>query len=478
MKLSVFPFKSALSRLEEINPVIFKVQRVFERHHLPIEMNVTVTTKDGNVGCGTSCSQCGSYDTAEDDCHLIEEAGSCDNVYDLEKNLDTIKKDAVLCALILTGGTEDAVIKAVEQSEVTAVLLLTHPNLNSLPAALEIAAYCRARGVGVVLAHFSTQHLRPTSQPPEALVSGLNVFFARSIMNSLRLGVIGQPSDWLILCKDILLENHVATIKRIWGPTLVPVDLQELIDNKTVVASEKTEKHMAEEFNAMEAKDWQQKYAGLIQTGEIEKNLLVYRILKTIIRHHNLDAVTVRCFDLLKQRITGCLALSRLNDEGVVAGCEGDVHAALTMILAQSLLKAIRPNDFLSLPTFMANPVDYDLEKGEITFAHCTIPTALCAQYVLRTHFESDLGIAVQGDIKPFEHWTIARVDALSGKVFHLSATPVPTQPKEHLCRTQITLHVGPVGVEQFRTQALGNHHILIPHNLSAEIALFHELYL
>ena len=50
----------------------------------------------------------------------------------------------------------------------------------------------------------------------------------------------------------------------------------------------------------------------------------------------HLDACVVRCFDLVTDlRTTGCLALSWLLDQGVVAGCEGDIPATLTMVWAR-----------------------------------------------------------------------------------------------------------------------------------------------
>lgn len=48
---------------------------------------------------------------------------------------------------------------------------------------------------------------------------------------------------------------------------------------------------------------------------------------------------------------TGCLALSALLDEGIVAGCEGDLPAALTMSWMQAVT---------GQASFMANPQDLD----------------------------------------------------------------------------------------------------------------------
>ena len=48
--------------------------------------------------------------------------------------------------------------------------------------------------------------------------------------------------------------------------------------------------------------------------------------LKDVFRAHRLHAATLRCFSLIETlRTSGCLALSRLNDEGLICGCEGDM---------------------------------------------------------------------------------------------------------------------------------------------------------
>ena len=54
--------------------------------------------------------------------------------------------------------------------------------------------------------------------------------------------------------------------------------------------------------------------------------------LRAVFARHDLHACTLRCFDLVTRlRTTGCYALSRLNDQGLIAGCEGDVPSTLTM---------------------------------------------------------------------------------------------------------------------------------------------------
>jgi L-fucose isomerase-like protein len=103
-----------------------------------------------------------------------------------------------------------------------------------------------------------------------------------------------------------------------------------------------------------------------------------------------LQGLTIRCFDLLTAvHNTGCLALARLNSEGLVAGCEGDVPAMLSMMIARSLL---------GVSGFQANPARIDPESGEMLFAHCTIPFNLVERYEYDTHFESGIGVGIHGE--------------------------------------------------------------------------------
>ena len=87
-----------------------------------------------------------------------------------------------------------------------------------------------------------------------------------------------------------------------------------------------------------------------------------------------------------------CMAFSRLLDEGVVAGCEADTNAALSMLLTQLLFER---SGFIQDPS--ANTVD-----NTFLGAHCTSPTRLegfdkpyRAAYKLRS-YHTGTGAAMQ----------------------------------------------------------------------------------
>jgi L-fucose isomerase-like protein len=122
----------------------------------------------------------------------------------------------------------------------------------------------------------------------------------------------------------------------------------------------------------------------------------VYLVLNKICEEERLDAMTIRCFDIVKAcGTTSCLALALLNDEGIVAGCEGDMQTLLSMFLAKRLCGEV---------AFMANPSNLTDETSML--AHCTIPLTMCDETIVRSHFESSIGVAIQG-LLPLTDYTI-----------------------------------------------------------------------
>jgi L-fucose isomerase-like protein len=116
----------------------------------------------------------------------------------------------------------------------------------------------------------------------------------------------------------------------------------------------------------------------------IEGALKIYSGFKAIVNKYKLDGITVRCFDLLEiYKNTGCLGLSLLNNEGIVAGCEGDIPALISMVILHYLTDE---------PVFMANPASINIDKNEVILTHCTLPLNMPDKFYLKTHFESGFG--------------------------------------------------------------------------------------
>jgi len=129
-----------------------------------------------------------------------------------------------------------------------------------------------------------------------------------------------------------------------------------------------------------------------------EKDVLdaakTYVVCRRIMAAENCHGIAIDCLPLVEKRLNPppCLAFSRLRDEGVVAACQADWPAAISSRLTHLLLDR---------PSFMQN-ICVNTVNNTLLGSHCTCPTKLKSfdgpvePFILRTHAESDLGVAVQ----------------------------------------------------------------------------------
>jgi L-fucose isomerase-like protein len=352
--------------------------------------------------------------------------------------------------LIVSGGTEHLALAACEGAGAP-VVLLAHPERNSLPAALEILSRLRQQGRGgrIVLVNGS-------AAGDDALARLARHLEVRRRMRAARLGRIGTPSDWLVA--SVPSPGVVAAT---WGPALVDVPLAEVVEAM----------RGADAGEAAAVRDEIVAGADAVRepTGaDLDAAARVAVALRSVVRRHRLDACAVRCFDLVVDHgTTGCLALSRLLDEGVVAGCEGDVPATLTMLLLQLLTGE---------PAFMANPQDLDPGANTLDLAHCTIARRIVSRYVLRSHLESSLGVGIAGTIDRGPA-TLARIGGeVLRELFAADAEIVAGGDNPQRCRTQVQVRLeSPVA--DLLVRPIGNHHVLARGHWAADLRAYHELF-
>ena len=332
---------------------------------------------------------------------------------------------------VRTGGTEGIfkrLLPELQEKSERPFYLLTSGKSNSLAASMEVLSYLRQNSFKGEIIHGNAEYI---SKRINLLA---RVGEARQSLQGCRLGIIGKPSDWLISShadKDV--------VKQRLGVSLVDIPMQELLDEMAVTPLRETTEQTA--------------------TEAIRKALPVanqiYDALKTIVARHHLQGLTIRCFDLLTAvHNTGCMALAKLNAEGIVAGCEGDVPAMLSMKIAQSLL---------GISGFQANPASINPETGEMLFAHCTIPFNMVERYELDTHFESGIGVGIRGYMKEGPV-TIFKVAGNLSRYFVEEGELCRSQAKPDLCRTQQIIRLSnPHRTSYFLSDPIGNHHIILP---------------
>jgi len=111
--------------------------------------------------------------------------------------------------------------------------------------------------------------------------------------------------------------------------------------------------------------------------------------------------------------------------------------------------------------SFMANPAYIDIEKNNIVLAHCTIPTCLTDSYVIRNHFESHMGVSIQGIMKKGPVTIFKCGGGRLDKYFLASGELLENLEDENMCRTQLKIHLN-ADTGYFLRNPIANHHILI----------------
>ena len=404
--------------------------------------------------------------------------------------IESATGEIVNVAYILTGGTESLFVKLFGEncSRLGNIAIISDAYHNSLAASQEICTWLYNNGVQHRHIHIplhspdATLNRLPTllcaeSPAPQrtecnagvaaasteaasteaagAKAASDEAATAESLVKALggcTIGLIGEASPWLIasgIDKEALSERCGVSFREISIGTLADKYLgyRELWKDHTLSAGARAElDEVLCRFSCS--------LEGDRTTEDLSDAAIMYLALASICKEEHLDAVTVKCFDLLSScKTTACLALALLNDNGIIAGCEGDIPSICTML---AIYKA------LGRPSFMANPASIDRDNLSIDFAHCTIPTVMVEGCTLPSHFESGIGIGINGEV-PLGNYTLCK---LSGKTLERSlicnGRLVKGEYLSNRCRTQVRfIFETKAEFDAFCKARVGNHIIL-----------------
>lgn len=334
--------------------------------------------------------------------------------------------NAPFVLFFLSGGSERAAIEAAAGSDFC--LLLAYEDNNSTAAATEVNAWMQQNGKACLLADINEPDGRKT------VIAYLSVYASLNTLQQKKVGLIGASSDWLV-ASDI--DAHMLSTRL--GISMQKILWRDVPNYKT----QKADSGMLEKFPAADF--------------DMQSAAKIHNALKQVVQDRRLDAFTIECFPMVQHDgVTACLSLSDFNDNGIPAGCEGD----LTSIAGMMFLQAVT-----GLIPWMANLVK--IGSDYIKLAHCTAPTGLLESFTVDTHFETGKGTAVSGIFAKGEI-TIFRFDSSLGQAFLSSGriTNGSSSPAG-ACRTQIEAKLPVEKVNSLKTNPLGNHHLVLPGNFN-----------
>lgn len=379
---------------------------------------------------------------------------------------------AVVC-FIATGGTEeiferhfDDVLRVCRGAALKPILILSDGLHNSFAASFEICTFLHRRGIQGILvnaplcpdADFFTSFGKALDGLSSAVVqkevapSAGTADYPENVLkyfSGRKIGLVGGESAWLI-------ASHIDrdAVESRFGCKFVDIPIRELEMDYFEIRQTGTASMMRgyREMCGVLSRD-----DGSVGKPRSEDDLCdawnMYLALQRICTKYELSALTIKCFDLLGPcRTTSCLALSLLNDEGIVSGCEGDIPSLFTMMYVRADKKF----------AFMANPSSSDTSACTVDFAHCTVPIAMTESFSLPSHFESSIGIGVAG-ILPLGRYALVKIggEALD-RMFRVEGEVIENTHVVERCRTQVRFKFDSrADFDKFMSNRLGNHVVL-----------------
>lgn len=354
--------------------------------------------------------------------------------------------------VLLGGGTEAQVVKVLAESAgrpAVPVALVAHPTNNSLAASLEVLAWlCQQKRPARLFL------VRDGATEPAELVTWIAHARAWERLRRSRIGLVGGPSPWLVASSpdpDLLRDR--------WGPQVVPIEPSEVLEEKARVPD--LEVMAGATDVARRARALQD-----LQVADLFDAVRIWKAMEQVVESQGLNALSVRCFDLLDQAgSTACLAHALLPAKGIVAGCEGDLPGVLTLLWLQVVLDRYG---------FLANPQDVDVEAGDLWLAHCTLPLDAPVPFTLRPHFETGKGVALAGEWEEGDA-TVVRIGGRDLDELFLAEGRIVGDPsREGRCRTQVRVHLGDA-VQELLERPRGNHLVLVRGHHAEALRTWHR---
>jgi L-fucose isomerase-like protein len=327
--------------------------------------------------------------------------------------------------MFLTGGSERIAIELVQ--EYRFYLILASKDANSWASATEVKGWMNQHNISSILVN---------ADSPDSASIVENFYHALNGIKHLhgqRLGVVGNTSDWLVssAVSPILLQSRL-------GIEQVDISWSDIVFDEV--------KQVAPDFTSL--------FGNAENKGELVESGKVYEGLASLIPFYRLNALSVECFPMVNQTgHTACLALSKLNFDKIPSACEADNCSAAGLMFASEVCGTI---------PWMANTV---FVNGTIAlFAHCTAPANLLTNFKIDTHFETNKGQAIAGEVKA-EEVTIFRFDSALNRIFITLAKVIGRPKLKTACRTQLEVEISTSANKYFLNNPFGNHHLLIPGN-------------
>ena len=263
-----------------------------------------------------------------------------------------------------------------------------------------------------------------------------------------------------------------------------PLQLFKIMGPETVFISIATLEEEIKRISPKQAIDEAErdikKYGQIMEPSKdqiVEANR-IYLALKEIIQRESIDAIAVRCWPELKELniMSPCLALSKLTEEGIMAGCEGDITGVVSMLILNTLT---------GRPSFLGDFLKLDEENNAGLMYHCGASAAGLAENYSKVYLGLNLatsiwksGVTVEFSVKPGIA-TIARLGESKGE-YRMIVTQGEILKAPMFCRGNTVKMKFRTPVKEVLRELIKNgaehHQILVHGDIRKELSEFGEL--
>jgi hypothetical protein len=340
-------------------------------------------------------------------------------------------------------GHWEHVIRIIEETQTPAVVLAT---------------------LGVLLVeHINQLHRKPGAY----LVSSLDDF------DALEYGMkMVRTARWM---KDARLVNINGTSYKTAVEPQLGSEVHTIPHERFVAEYERTEpKGEVVEL----ARAYRENAKEIVEPGEqdILDAARCYYALKRVLESEQGDALMMECLSGLRiphKHVPPCMGFMSLRDEGIVAGCQSDLSATLTMMLVEQLFDR---------PGFQQN-ASMNTEQNLYFGAHCTSPSKMNGAgsppepYVLRNHAEAGWGCVPRVLFTPGQEVTLAQYKPGKEPLMHVYSGKIvrcPSIPPAGGCRTNIEMTINEVADV---CDVKGMHQCIFYGNQARRLRAFCQLY-
>ncbi len=176
----------------------------------------------------------------------------------------------------------------------------------------------------------------------------------------------------------------------------------------------------------------------------LETSAAMYLAEKALLKKHGANGITINCLGGFYGghiHAYPCLGFYQLNSDGLIGGCECDIHSAATMVIGTTLTQG--------RPGYISDPV-IDTAKRQIIYAHCVAhnkafgPSGKANPFEILTHSEDRQGASIRSILPTGYMTTSLKIEPGRKEIVLHRALAVANDPDDRACRTK--LGAEPVG--------------------------------